>query len=341
MADKQRLSQVPAGKDEAEDRNSEDVHDDDIFEFLEGLVEGFRAAYLEKQAKDGGQPFPSAGKFEGRTSQAKSVSKGTVKRGGDEGLGPWSDLDALGVGENERRETSAKSIISEQGRLGSMPGGGYPGGDVQRESNFQRGDQGASAQRPPSLQRSREPSVASYAIEGARGSPSLASETASPSNARGETLSYTMDTTQRSAMESSQKSTAEPTSLGGSFDSVSSLMRLHALRSFFEETCGTVASAFDLMASTALRAKGNSGGGTAEERLAYLFSEEEFRNILTGMGYGIDATANWWKALFRNVDSDKDGAISLQDMYDTMVLDLPVMGGGADTYNVFFAGQKT
>jgi len=119
-----------------------------------------------------------------------------------------------------------------------------------------------------------------------------------------------------------------PVSIAVSADPVSTLMRRHALRTFLEETCGTVASAFDVLAGLALR--GISGGpGTNQDRLRHEFSPSELRRCLTQLGYGAAAAEAWWEALFVSVDVDGDGRVSLQDMYDALVLYLPA-GRGAD-----------
>merc|ERR1711879_159266 len=83
-------------------------------------------------------------------------------------------------------------------------------------------------------------------------------------------------------------------------------MRMHALRSFFEDTCDSVANAFDLMARAALHPM----GGTPGERINHRFSQEAFQENLEGMGYGIGASREWWHALFTSIDRDRDGAIS-------------------------------
>lgn len=105
-------------------------------------------------------------------------------------------------------------------------------------------------------------------------------------------------------------------------DSLQTLMRRHALRSYLEETCGTVANAFDVMAGSALRAA-LGATGTPQDRLRHLLTLGEFRSALTSLGYGVEASAAWWESLFRALDLDRDGAISIQDIYDTLVLDLP------------------
>lgn len=366
----------------AEDPDAEEVGDDEIFEFLEGLIEGFRAAAqaaaaeslkpkeeeLAEQAKEVPKPKPEA---------QKTNVKDLVKRGGARGLGAWAELDALGkanqkkaerkatiIPEAEEEAADAQAFSPAQRTSGGSPAlsaeqrtsggsGGYaaqaPGSQatlaMNRPSSARQSDK--SRQSKPSsgpllgnarqserleeapLQRADSPGVSSKR--------SQASGVAALKGAMGQMASRTQSSYVGSSSENrSQSSSGVAAIMSGPLDSVSSLMRLHALRSFFEETCGTVANAFDLMASTALRAQGGSGG-SAEDRLSYLFQEDEFRNILAGMGYGVDATAAWWKGLFLNIDADRDGKISLQDMYDTMVLDLPIMDG--DDTNVFFAGR--
>eukprot|EP00933_Yihiella_yeosuensis_P010742 TRINITY_DN117570_c0_g1_i1.p1 TRINITY_DN117570_c0_g1~~TRINITY_DN117570_c0_g1_i1.p1 ORF type:complete len:358 (-),score=40.79 TRINITY_DN117570_c0_g1_i1:85-1158(-) len=104
--------------------------------------------------------------------------------------------------------------------------------------------------------------------------------------------------------------------------SLPSLMRRHALRSFLEETCGTVANSFDVMAGLALQAS-LGGSGTPQDRLLFMFREEEFRITLMGLGYGVGARPDWWHDLFVSLDVDGDGSVSIQDMYDALVLALP------------------
>merc|ERR1740129_418923 len=102
---------------------------------------------------------------------------------------------------------------------------------------------------------------------------------------------------------------------------------MHALRTFLEETCGSVARAFEQMAALAIRASPHSAGvsGEPEDRLKHKFTAPEFARTLSAMGYGVDAGGEWWRTLFRCVDVDEDGAVSLQDIYDALVLDLPSM----------------
>eukprot|EP00443_Scrippsiella_acuminata_P108037 CAMPEP_0115649056 /NCGR_PEP_ID=MMETSP0272-20121206/40294_1 /TAXON_ID=71861 /ORGANISM="Scrippsiella trochoidea, Strain CCMP3099" /LENGTH=455 /DNA_ID=CAMNT_0003086693 /DNA_START=57 /DNA_END=1421 /DNA_ORIENTATION=- len=122
-------------------------------------------------------------------------------------------------------------------------------------------------------------------------------------------------------------------------DPVSTLMRRHALRAFLEETCETVANAFDVMASLTLRAS-LGGSGTQQDRLRHTFTEEDFRRTLSHLGYGVGASTPWWRALFVSLDVDNDGAISLQDMYDALVLYLPPMPDTKDKPEVFFSSPE-
>lgn len=105
-------------------------------------------------------------------------------------------------------------------------------------------------------------------------------------------------------------------------DALSVSLRRHALRAFLEETCGTVANAFDIMAGLALKAS-MGGSGTCDDRLHFTFHEEDFHLSLTHLGYGLGAKEPWWSALFVAMDVDGDGVVSLQDMYDALVLALP------------------
>jgi hypothetical protein len=118
------------------------------------------------------------------------------------------------------------------------------------------------------------------------------------------------------------------------------MMRRHALRAFLEEMCGSVAKAFEQMATLAVKnSLGSQGGiGLPDQRMKYKFSPLEFQKTLSNMGYGVGAGSDWWRALFRSLDVDEDGAVSLQDMYDALVLDLPALPGGqnAGTGSVFF-----
>merc|ERR1719162_1644404 len=73
--------------------------------------------------------------------------------------------------------------------------------------------------------------------------------------------------------------------------------------------------------------------------MKYKFGPGDFQKTLSHMEYGVGAGPEWWTALFRSIDVDEDGAISLQDMYDALVLDLPPMPGAASTAgSVFFKG---
>ncbi|CAJ1437339.1 unnamed protein product [Effrenium voratum] len=119
---------------------------------------------------------------------------------------------------------------------------------------------------------------------------------------------------------------------GASPPSLSTSMRRHALRAFLDETCGTVANSFDIMAGLALKAS-LGGSGTVEDRLRHSFREEDFRLALMGLGYGLGGKDAWWSALFEAMDVDGDGTVSLQDMYDALVLALPPEAAAP---NVFF-----
>lgn len=119
-------------------------------------------------------------------------------------------------------------------------------------------------------------------------------------------------------------------------DSVSTLMRRHALRAFLEETCGTVANAFDVLAGLALRATLGGTGG-AQDRLRHMFTEQELCSALAGLGYGVGAASSWWHEVFSVLDMDGDGLVSLQDMYDALVLQLPPMPDEEDKPQVFFS----
>ncbi|CAK9108864.1 Putative F-box and FNIP repeat-containing protein L60 [Durusdinium trenchii] len=125
-----------------------------------------------------------------------------------------------------------------------------------------------------------------------------------------------MQMSRQSAFAALGARSAEPS------DGLSVTLRRHALRAFLEETCGSTANAFDIMAGLALKAS-LGASGTAEDRLRYAFQEEEFRLALTGLGYGLGAKEAWWSALFVAVDVDADGAVTLQDLYDALVLALP------------------
>ncbi|CAE7248493.1 CTSC [Symbiodinium natans] len=108
--------------------------------------------------------------------------------------------------------------------------------------------------------------------------------------------------------------------------SLSTTLRRHALKAFLDETCGTVANSFDVMAGLALKSS-IGGSGTPEDRLRFMFSEEDFRIALTGLGYGMGVKDVWWSELFTAMDVDGDGAVSLQDMFDGLVLALPPLPG--------------
>jgi len=114
-------------------------------------------------------------------------------------------------------------------------------------------------------------------------------------------------------------------------DPLSTLMRRHALRAFLEEMCGSVAKAFEQMATLAVKnSLGSQGGiGLPEQRMKYKFGPQEFQQSLSQMEYGVGAGSDWWHALFQSIDVDQDGAVSLQDMYDALVLDLPPMAGAS------------
>eukprot|EP00928_Gymnodinium_smaydae_P038307 TRINITY_DN26452_c0_g1_i1.p1 TRINITY_DN26452_c0_g1~~TRINITY_DN26452_c0_g1_i1.p1 ORF type:complete len:474 (-),score=79.36 TRINITY_DN26452_c0_g1_i1:182-1603(-) len=97
-------------------------------------------------------------------------------------------------------------------------------------------------------------------------------------------------------------------------DPFSAMMRRDALRSFFEESYGTVARGFDAMTKLV------GAKSQLPERLSYAFNEADFKNTLTDLGYGLDATPAWWQELFEAVDVDRDGLVSLQDLCDSLVL---------------------
>lgn len=120
-----------------------------------------------------------------------------------------------------------------------------------------------------------------------------------------------------------------------SADPMSTLMRRHALRAFLEETCGTVANAFDLIAGNALRAS-LGGSGNPEDRLHYVLNLHEFCHGLRVLGYGVNASPSWWQTLFCNIDFDQDGAVSLQDMYDSLVLNASTDSSNEEQ-SVFFS----
>lgn len=122
-------------------------------------------------------------------------------------------------------------------------------------------------------------------------------------------------------------------------DPLSVMMRRNALRGFLEETCGSVAKAFEQMASLAVKnSLGSQGGvGLPEQRMKYKFSPSEFQKTLSNMGYGVGAGQDWWRALFKSIDIDEDGAVSLQDMYDALVLDLPISQGQPGASSVFYS----
>lgn len=132
------------------------------------------------------------------------------------------------------------------------------------------------------------------------------------------------------ATEAQQASAlTEPTAMSarsstGSEMQVSMLMRRHALKAFLEETCGTVANSFDVMAGLALKAS-LGASGTPQDRLSSFLGEKEFRASLVSLGYGVGGKDAWWASLFASMDIDGDGGISIQDMYDALVLALPPM----------------
>merc|ERR1719198_2224985 len=79
--------------------------------------------------------------------------------------------------------------------------------------------------------------------------------------------------------------------------------------------------------------------------MKYKFSPMEFQKTLSNMGYGVGAGPEWWRALFKSLDVGEDGAVSLQDMYDALVLDLPPLPGqggalGGTAGSVFFSGGE-
>jgi len=123
-------------------------------------------------------------------------------------------------------------------------------------------------------------------------------------------------------------------------DPLSQQMRRHALRAFLEEMCDTVANAFDVLAGLALRSA-LGGPGTQQDRLRHMLTEHELRATLSQLGYGSGAAGPWWHALFLSLDVDQNGAISLQDMYDALVLHLQPDPPGPDAdrqrREVFFA----
>jgi len=134
--------------------------------------------------------------------------------------------------------------------------------------------------------------------------------------------------------------TATPKAAGFATDPLSTMMRRHALRAFLEEMCGSVAKAFEQMASLAVKnSLGGQGGiGLPDQRMKYKFSPAEFQKTLSHLGYGVGAGTEWWRALFRSIDVDEDGAVSLQDMYDALVLDLPPAPGQGAGGSVFLSG---
>lgn len=122
--------------------------------------------------------------------------------------------------------------------------------------------------------------------------------------------------------------------------SMSTTMRRHALKSFLEETCGTVANAFDVMAGLAIKAS-LGGSGSPQDRFRFHFEEDAFQKTLMGLGYGVGGQKAWWHSLFLCMDVDGDGAVSLQDMYDALVLSLPFEYGlPEDKPAVFFTEQS-
>eukprot|EP00435_Cladocopium_sp_Y103_P065786 s89_g27.t1 len=58
-------------------------------------------------------------------------------------------------------------------------------------------------------------------------------------------------------------------------------------------------------------------------RVMEIYLQEDFHLSLTHLGYGLGAKEPWWSALFVAMDVDGDGVVSLQDMYDALVLALP------------------
>lgn len=91
----------------------------------------------------------------------------------------------------------------------------------------------------------------------------------------------------------------------------SSASQRRALRSFLEQRCGSVARAYHEMTSDASLPR----AGTAGRQLA--MAPGHFCRALTALGY----CAGPRDALFRSVDVDGDGFVSLQDMVDALVLD--------------------
>mmetsp|Transcript_54175 Transcript_54175/g.118528 ORF Transcript_54175/g.118528 Transcript_54175/m.118528 type:complete len:448 (-) Transcript_54175:158-1501(-) len=122
-------------------------------------------------------------------------------------------------------------------------------------------------------------------------------------------------------------------------DPMATSMRRQALRAFLEDSCETVANAFDALASLSLRAS-LGGSGTQQDRLRHQFTEDELRRSLTSLGYGAGASRVWWRSLFRSLDVDGDNLVSLQDMYDALVLYLPPVMEPEKT-QVFFQTPST
>merc|ERR1712172_285956 len=95
------------------------------------------------------------------------------------------------------------------------------------------------------------------------------------------------------------------------------------------------------MAALAVKNSLGAQGGTGlpDQRMKHKFSPSEFQKTLTAMGYGMGAGADWWKALFKSTDVDEDGAVTLQDMYDALVLDLPPLQEQAGAPSVFYSSS--
>lgn len=236
-----------------------DVADEEVREFLEGLLEGFRAAAAANAAQGNTGPRqPKWFEVEGN-------------RGGT-----WSDL-------NELEKTLPKLAAAEVDGL-------YAKSPNISPTRSRAGQSPAVGASPRRLDTSAE-------MGASRGS-------------------------------------------GFASDPMSTMMRRHALRSFLEEMCGSVAKAFEQMATLAVKhSLGSQGGiGLPDQRMKYKFSPPEFQKTLSNMGYGVGAGPDWWRALFKSLDVDEDGAVSLQDMYDALVLDLPPVAPGGSSG--FFGGQS-
>lgn len=104
--------------------------------------------------------------------------------------------------------------------------------------------------------------------------------------------------------------------------SASAVPDFRELRDFLERRHGSVARAFDAMVGEAFRASlGCSGApGTTQMRMRHVLTLPELRHALGAWGWGQGADQDWWLPLFRRLDVDGDGFVSLQDIFDALLL---------------------